>query len=76
MLKLWFDLKFTFIYKAGKGVHSVPPGVAATPVLSTPYIVQNTGVPAIYPMGIPYDLQFQTTRDHNAYPYATQGMNL
>ncbi|XP_054160330.1 ubiquitin-associated protein 2-like [Oppia nitens] len=56
----------------GKGVHNVPPGVAATPVLSTPYIVQNTGVP-IYPMGIPYDLQFQpTAREHNFGPYGTQ----
>ncbi|CAG2160783.1 unnamed protein product, partial [Oppiella nova] len=56
----------------GKGVHNVPPGVPATPVLSTPYIVQNPGVP-IYPMGIPYDLQFQTTaRDHNFGPYGTQ----
>ncbi|CAG2101213.1 unnamed protein product [Medioppia subpectinata] len=55
----------------GKGVHNVPPGVA-TPVLSTPYIVQNPGVP-IYPMGIPYDLQFQTTaRDHNFGPYTQQ----
>jgi hypothetical protein len=56
----------------GKGVHSVPPGVAATPVLSTPYtLVQNTGVP-LYPMGIPYDLQFHTARDHNFGPYGAQ----
>ena len=60
---------FLLLILAGKGVHSVPPGVQPTQVLSTPYIMSNTaGMPIPYPY--PYDVQFQTNPRDHGYPYA------
>lgn len=59
------------LHPAGKGVHSVPPGVGVQQqqqqqVLSTPlFMGNNMAIPYPYP----YDIQFQA-RDHGGYPSA------